>query len=591
MKHTEKKNKFIIYYDIDFNDDINNLEELGSHSTNWPVTYVLYDKSNSRAYVGETTNFKNRMSEHLDSEKKDMFNKVLFIDYDDATKSTILYLEAFLIRGMSLSGEYFDELINIKANSNKHVYYNQLEDIKMCENVWNTLKDEVKIVKSYYKDIILKNEFKYSPYIALNENQNEVLNDIVYDLITKNNNKIVVNGESGTGKTAVAIQLFKTMTDYSNLTDIITNDMVGMDIKYVDKIYKEFSNKSNKYRVAYVAPMKNFCNIVRKSIKKVNGLRKKDLEKNGNAINLFDLENLRVYSGYDLFKMTDYVNKDEPIFDLIIVDETHRLNRRYNQSNGNNYNHFDEMNEKLGLRCNHDKNDGNQLDWIIKMSKNQVFFYDKNQRIRSSDIDEEYMEEAFKDATYKKLTIQERCLGGQEYIDYIKAIFSPNPPQNKKIFKKYDFKLFDDFSKMKEVICSRDDGKSLLASGYFFSKDKKKKIDNIYLKWNRTDSDWVNKDKNDSEIGCVHVLGGVDVDYLGVIIGNEINYDDNKKIIPIRKNYEDKVGKKCVQSEEELVKYLENIYYILLTRAIKGTYVYVQEDAMKSYLEKYIEKY
>ena len=591
MKCTNKTKNFKIYFDIDFNDNIYNLE-LGEHSTNWPVTYILYNKDKSCAYVGETTNFKNRMLEHLETEKKYKFNKALFIDYDKATKSTILYLEAFLIRGMSLSGEFFNEIINIKTNSNKHIYYNQPEDIEMCKNVWNSLKEEIRIVKPSYDDIIQKNEFKYSPYIALNENQNEVLNDIIYDLITKENNKIVVNGESGTGKTAVAIQLFKTMTDYSNLTGIITEDMIGLDIKQVEKIYEEFYNCNDKYKIAYVAPMKNFCNIVRKSIKKVSGLKKEDLEKNKNTINSFDLENIRVYSGQDLFKLVEYANDDKPLFDLIIVDETHRLNRRYNQTNGNNYINFDEMNKKLGLRCNQDENDGNQLDWIIKLSKNQVFFYDKNQRIRSSDITKEYFDEVFKDATFKKLNIQERCSGGQEYIDYIKAIFSSQPPKNIKSFKKYEFRLFDNFSEMKNLIESKEDGKSLLASGYFFSKDNDMKIDNINLEWNSTNSDWVNKKGNEKEIGCIHVLGGVDVDYLGVVIGSEIDYDnDNKKIISKKENYEDAVGKRCIQSEEELTSYLENIYYILLTRAIKGTYVYVKNYRMKNYLKKYIKEY
>ena len=590
VENDKNKEKYSvsIYYDIDFNKNIVNLE-LGNHSTNWPVTYVLYNKTESCAYVGETTNFKNRMLEHLETEKKSKFTKVLFVDYSKATKSTILYLEAFLIRVMSLSGEYFDELINIKSNSNRHIYYNQENDIEMCKLVWNLFKDEIRIAKSYYDDILLKNEFKYSPYIALNENQNEVLNDIIFDLITKENNMIVVNGESGTGKTAVAIQLFKIMTEYSNLSTLVTEDMVGMNIDQVNKIYKEFSNNDDKYKIAYVAPMKNLCTIIRKSIKKVSALKKVDLENNNNAINEIDLENLRVYSGNDLCKMSNYVEKDKPLFDLIIVDEAHRLNRRYNLSNGNNYNHFDEMNEKLGLQCNKNKNDGNQLDWIIKMSKNQVFFYDNCQSIRSSDIPRECFDETFKNATYKKLTIQERCSGGQDYISYIKSIFSSDPPKEKKIFNNYDFKMFNDFSEMKNFINNKNDGKSLLASGYFFSKSKKEKIDNVSLEWNSTDSDWVNKKGNENEIGCIHVLGGVDVDYLGIIIGSEIDYDAKmNKIVPVKDNYEDEVGKRCIQSDEELVRYIENIYYILLTRAIKGTYIYVINPEMKKYLNKYV---
>lgn len=591
MKKCEVNNNINIYYDIDFNENINNLE-ICNHDMNWPITYIIYNKSKLKAYIGETTSFKNRMMEHLNSEKKKLFNKVLFVDYKYANKSTILYLESFLIRGMSVSGEFFNEIINIKSNSNKHNYYNEKKDNAMCIEIWKALKSEIGIARLDYEDIIQKNEYKYSPYIALNENQNNVINNIIDELITNKKNTIVVNGESGTGKSAVAIQLFKRITDYSNSNGKITEDMAGEDLERIIKINNTFCN--NKYKIAYIAPMNNFCNIIRKSIKKISGLRKKDIELNGNAINSDDLNKLRVYSAIDLHKLVDIIEKDKPIFDLIIVDETHRLNRRYNLSNGNGYRLFNDMNKKLGLKHNKNKEDGNQIDWIRKISKNQVFFYDERQSIRSSDIPKEYFEEIFKDAHKEKLTIQERCLGGEKYIEYIKSIFSDKPEKNKILFKEYDFKMFDSFKEMKNTI-DKCEGKKLLASGYdFVSTNSKydKKIEDIELKWNQTNIDWVNnKNKKTNEVGCIHVLGGVDVDYLGIIIGKEIDYDfDTKKIKVNKEYYKDKIGRKCIDNDEQLISYVENIYYILLTRAMKGTYIFVENPNMKKYLEKYIEK-
>lgn len=590
MKKCIVNNDIKIYYDIDFNEKIIDLE-ICNHATNWPVTYIIYNKSKLKAYIGETTNFKHRMLEHLNSEKKNYLNKVLFIDYKYANKSTILYLESFLIRGMSVSGEFFNEIINIKSNSNKHNYYNEKKDNKMCMEVWKILKNTIGIVNSSYEDIVQKNEYKYSPYIALNENQNSVLNNIIEELITNKKNKIVVNGESGTGKSAVAIQLFKRITAYSNSNGMITEDMDGEKLDRIIKINDTFCN--NKYKVIYIAPMNNFSKIVRKSIKNISELRKKDLILHENTLNNIDLNNLRVYSALDLHKIVNIIDKDRPIFDLAIVDETHRLNRRYNLSNGNGYIFFDDMNKKLGLKHNKNKDDGNQIDWIFKISKNQVFFYDERQSIRSSDIPKKYLEKKFEDAHKEKLTIQERCLGGNEYIDYIKSIFSDNPPKNKIRFNNYEFKLFESFKEMKNTI-ENCEGKSLLASGYDFKSRKSrfdKKIGEVEIKWNQTNVDWVNnKNKKQNEVGCIHVLGGVDVDYLGIIIGKEIDYDVETKKIKVNKElYKDKIGKKCIDNDEQLIFYIENIYYILLTRAMKGTYLYVENSNMKKYLEQYIE--
>ena len=113
-------------------------------------------------------------------------------------------------------------------------------------------------------------------------------------------------------------------------------------------------------------------------------------------------------------------------------------------------------------------------------------------------------------------------------------------------------------------------------------------IEGCKIDWNSTEIDWINKKNKFNEVGCIHVLGGVEADYVGVIIGDEIDYDaTNKKIIVNKKKYKDVVGKKAILNDEELVKFVENIYYILLTRGLKGTFIYVRNNEMKKYLKKY----
>ena len=582
-------NNITIYYDIPFDETIEDRNDLGEHATSWPVTYILYNKSKSCAYVGETTTFKSRMSHHLEDDTKKIFNKVLFIDYKKATKSTVLLLEAFLIRAMKVSGEYFNLVQNVQENSNKHDYYQKEKDEKIEEKVWDLLKTKIKIVINNYRTLIEKNEYKYSPFIALNESQLEVLNRVIEELITKDKNKIVIRGASGTGKSALALQLFKTITDYTNSEGKVTEDMIGMDLEKIKKINDIFGNKNHKYTIAYIAPMKNFCKIIRSSIKKVPGLRKKDLLQNKNYLYKEEVEINRVYSGNDLLKLMPIIKENSPLFDLVIVDEAHCLSRYKSLTNGTAYNNFWKMNKKLNLPSNKNENDGNQLDWIEKISKNQIYFYDENQRIRPTDIPNEYFEKVFKKKTYEeKLTIQERCLGGENYIQYIKDIVYNKKPKKQRI-ENYEFVLFDHLKDMKEAIDKKsEEGISLLSSGIDFNESSS--TDGVDYIWNQQDENWINKKKTKDEVGIVFVLRGLETDYLGVIIGEEFDYDKEKDQIIVNKDlYKDSKGKENL-NEEELIPYIQNIYYILLTRGLKGTYVYAKNKGMKEYLEKYINK-
>lgn len=74
---------------------------------------------------------------------------------------------------------------------------------------------------------------------------------------------------------------------------------------------------------------------------------------------------------------SEVVDTDNP-YDVLIIDESHRLKQRRNITN---YKSHDDVNKKLGL-----DNDGTEFDWILQSSKHQVFLYDKNQSIRPSDI-------------------------------------------------------------------------------------------------------------------------------------------------------------------------------------------------------------
>ena len=110
------------------------------------------------------------------------------------------------------------------------------------------------------------------------------------------------------------------------------------------------------------------------------------------------------------------------------------------------------------------------------------------------------------------------------------------------------------------------------------------------LKWNSEPKDWINSQNAIKEVGCIHTTQGYDINYAGVILGNEIVYRDNKIQI-VKEKYYDKNGKKTVTDENELKKYIINIYKTILTRGIRGTYIYICDEELRNYFKRYIKTF
>jgi DUF2075 family protein len=115
-------------------------------------------------------------------------------------------------------------------------------------------------------------------------------------------------------------------------------------------------------------------------------------------------------------------------------------------------------------------------------------------------------------------------------------------------------------------------------------------IDGLKLKWNSKTQDWVNSENSINEVGCIHTIQGYDLNYTGVIIAPEFGYDlDKGEFFVDKEKYKDTAGYVGIENEEELFEYIKNIYKTLLTRGIKGTYVYVSNESLKDYLSDYIK--
>jgi DUF2075 family protein len=287
-------------------------------------------------------------------------------------------------------------------------------------------------------------------------------------------------------------------------------------------------------------------------------------------------------------------------FDLLIVDEAHRLGQRANQNSAMQNKKFTDLNIKL---FGSDDKTKTQLDWIQLKSRHQLLLLDTAQSIRPGDLPLEttnaVVDKAKESDSWFRLASQMRVLGGNDYLAFVKDIFSPERSQAKE-FPGYDLRFFESFTDMRSEILRLDaeHGLSRLLAGFAWEYKTKTQpelfdieIEGIKLRWNQTVTDWVSSSTSPQEVGGIHTIQGYDLNYAGVIIGNDIGYDPvQKKIYLRRENYFDKKGKEnnpvlgIEYSDDDVLHFVLNIYKVLLTRGIKGTFVYVCDPDLKEFL-------
>lgn len=163
--------------------------------------------------------------------------------------------------------------------------------------------------------------------------------------------------------------------------------------------------------------------------------------------------------------------------------------------------------------------------------------------------------------------------------------------------KNYDFKVMSDFNRFNNLQQKLEDEFTLsrMIAGYAWEwKSKKDKslydmeLDGVKKQWNYRLENWVLSEGADKQVGCIHTIQGFDLNYGFVIMGNEIGYDPESKEIIVRpENYYDQNGRKTA-SKEELLEYIKHIYYVLMTRGIKGTYLYICDDNLRKYVSSII---
>lgn len=546
-----------------------------SVGSDWPVVYVINDKK--EAYVGETLSAYRRLEQHLQNPDRRKLSEVHIVSDENFNKSVVLDLESFLIRYMSSDGKF--SLQNGNSGIKDHSYYDRFKYEQEFKKIWERLK-KLGLVKNSIDSIENSELYKYSPYKILGEDQIDAEKEILSAL---NEYKdcpggatIVVQGGAGTGKTILAIYLMKLFADLAA--------GISEDGETEVEEYGELINAANSIEgiknIGLVIPQKSLQTSLKDVFGGVKNLNKK-----------------MILTPPEVVK--NYMATGEK-YDLLIVDEAHRLKCR-NHGHLSSYPIFDNCNKDLGL----DKDEGTELDWIMMCSKNRILFRDGLQMVRPCDIyTEEFndiLEKRYQTANIKtSLSTQWRCEGGDTYISYLKEILSGKCKISKDVLN-YDFRLYEDCAKMISEIKSKEaeSGLCRVVAGYAWPWDRKKpddftiEIQGKRYQWNRIYNNWIGSKNAINEVGCIHTVQGYDLNYCGVIIGEEIKYDPMSNELYADKNcYFDQQGKSGVADKpEELKEYITNIYLTLLTRGIKGTFVYVCNDELRAYFEKLIPVY
>jgi DUF2075 family protein len=265
------------------------------------------------------------------------------------------------------------------------------------------------------------------------------------------------------------------------------------------------------------------------------------------------------------------------------------------------------------------KNKGeNQIMEIIHASKFSVFFIDEYQKITTSDIGntadiKKYARSMGAKVVEMKLDSQFRCNGSDGYLAWIDDVLNIRSTANADSYDfEYDIQIFDDPNKMRDVIYQKNqlNNKARLIAGYCWNwiskgKDNKDVHDivirehNFSMSWNLGNSStWAIDKQSVEQVGCIHTSQGLEFEYVGLIIGADLRYTQDgiitdpfkraqtdKSLSGFKKNF--KVNHtEALKQADQIIK---NTYRTLMSRGMKGCYIYCVDSALSAYLKKRLE--
>ncbi|MCL1811645.1 MAG: DUF2075 domain-containing protein, partial [Methanomassiliicoccaceae archaeon] len=354
----------------------------------------------------------------------------------------------------------------------------------------------------------------------------------------------IVEGGPGTGKSVLAVNLLVKLTEE------------GMVAKYVTK------NQAPRYVYS----------------SKLKGTKRKT-----------EIDNLFGGSG-------NFFDVKTNTFDVIVADEAHRLN------------------EKSGLYSNMGEN---QIKELINAARHTVFLIDEKQRVTVKDIGtvaeiKKHSKALGIKPIELKLDSQFRCNGSNGYMDWVDNVLQIEGTEHidsEEEFE-YEIKLFDDPEELRKAVEEKNtaNNKSRLVAGYcwnWISNGKNRSdvhdivIGDFGMSWNLgSTATWAIDESSVAEISCIHTCQGLEFDYVGVIIGDDLRFEKGMVITdPAKRAKTDKSlsGLKTKYKDEdearEVADYIiRNTYRTLLTRGMKGCYIYCTDTNLREHIRSLLPR-
>ena len=370
-------------------------------------------------------------------------------------------------------------------------------------------------------------------------------------------NIIIVNGGPGTGKTVIALHILAELA--------------------------KLSNNGNGLNVHYATKSKPLLEGVRAQLSTTSRM-------------LFS-------------NVTSFVpsSSDENSVDVLLVDEAHRI-----QKNANNQ--YTKAENRTDL---------SQIDTIIRAAKITVFFIDDRQAIRGVEIGSASM---IREAAERwnasveecELKSQFRCNGSDNYLNWLEQVLYNKQVTSHFDTEDFDLRIMDSPQKMYESLVEQNNvpGQTArLMAGFCWPWStnvvngdlvKDVKIGTFAMPWETNDKvdrrslrvsyprwyEWAYKPEGIKQVGCIYTSQGYEFDYAGVIIGPDLKYDPvEDKIITDKSACKDPVLKRT-QKEATMTfdDYVRNIYRVLMSRGMKGCYLYVCDKELRKYLKELINE-
>jgi DUF2075 family protein len=289
-------------------------------------------------------------------------------------------------------------------------------------------------------------------------------------------------------------------------------------------------------------------------------------------------------------------------FDILLIDEAHRIEKNSNHQ----------------YTKPQDRTDMPQMEQLVRCSKTTVFFIDDRQNVRSSEVGSSTL---IKEAASKygagvhevTLETQYRCMGSNDYLLWLESVLGYS--EEERIFRKddqFDFRIFSSPQEIMDILKEKNKEKpnsARMVAGFCWpwssktdengelvkdvrigefampweTHDKITSIPKGYVRW----YEWAYRPEGIKQVGCIYTAQGFEFDYIGVIIGNDLCVD--RKTGKIGADISATKDPMLKRSPDNFEKHVKNIYRTLLTRGMKGCYVYFTDKETEEYFRGRME--